>query len=62
MGMVEESAKGPNGVAEECEKTIARLVAERDALPRSERQAVNQRLHEVRRILAFCKSRAGYRP
>lgn len=51
---------GPTGMARECEKTIARLTAERDALPRSERKAINRRLREVRYLLAFCKSRAGY--
>lgn len=51
---------GPNAVARLCEETIAQLLAERELLPRSERKPINQKLHNVRRVLQFCKTRAGY--
>jgi len=51
---------GPNAIARQCEETIARLVVERDALPRSERRAINQKLHNIRYMLRWCKTRAGY--
>jgi len=51
---------GPNAIARKCEETIASLEAERDALPRSERKAINQKLHNVQYILRWCKTRAGY--
>lgn len=52
--------RGPNGMARLCEDQIAELLAKRKALPRSERRPINQHLHTVRRMLAWCKTRAGY--
>jgi hypothetical protein len=60
MNLMEESAKGPTGVARECEAKIVALLAERETLPRSGRREINRKLHRFREILAFCKSRSGY--
>jgi hypothetical protein len=51
---------GPNGMAMSCEDKIAELLAEREKLPRSERKPINQRIHLLRDVLAWCKTRAGY--
>lgn len=52
--------EGPNGMARACEDTIAELEAKRLTVPRSERRGINQRLHAIRELLAWCKTRAGY--
>lgn len=52
--------RGPNALARVCEEQIAKLEAQRSALPRSERKPINQHLHTVRQLLAWCKTRAGY--
>lgn len=56
----EKYPRGPNGMARLCEDQIAELLAERESLPRSERRPINQHLHTVRQMLAWCKTRAGY--
>lgn len=60
MPDIEDYPRGPNGLAALCRDSIAELEAKRDALPRSERKPVNRRLHEVRKLLRFCETRAGY--
>lgn len=51
---------GPNGLARALEAEIASLVAKREATPRSKRRPINRRLHTLRGLLAWCKTRAGY--
>lgn len=51
---------GPYGIAKACEDTIARLERERESLPRSEKKAVNRRIHQLRQMARWCKTRAGY--
>lgn len=50
----------PNALGRHCEETIAALLIERDALLRSERKEVNQKLQTARYLLRWCKTRAGY--
>ena len=57
-----DDERGANSMARSVEARIAALEAERLTLPRSERRPVNQRLHELKGWLRWCKSRAGYRP
>lgn len=52
--------QGPWGMARACEDTIAALEASKAALPRSERRPVNQRIHSLRQVLDWCKTREGY--
>ncbi len=56
----QERPKGPNGVARGCEETIAELEAEKLTAPRARRRQINQRIHLLRDVLAWCKTRAGY--
>lgn len=56
----EELPKGPNGLARVCEEQIAALEARKAGLPRSERKPLNQHLHTLQQLLAWCKTRAGY--
>ncbi len=57
--MREES--GPNHVARKCEETIEELLAARAvAKTKEDRRPINQRLHNVRSMLRWCKSQAGY--
>lgn len=58
--MREAEEGGPNGLAHALETEIAALVLEREALTRSERKPINKRLHTLRGLLAWCKTRAGY--
>ena len=58
--MSNRRGSGPNALARQCEETIARLVTERDALPRSERAVINKQLQTARYLLRWCKSRIGY--
>lgn len=51
---------GPNHIAQECEATIARLVAERVTAKGEDRKAINQRLHALRDLRKWCMTRAGY--
>ena len=51
---------GPNRMAEMLEERIAELMLEKAALPQSERRPINQRLHQLRNLLRWCKTRAGY--
>lgn len=60
MSRREGYPQGPNGMAQACEDTIAELEAQRLTVARSERRAINQRLHTIRELLAWSKTRAGY--
>jgi len=51
---------GPYGIAKSCEARIAKLEAEKDALPRSKHKAINRRLRELRDLMEWCRTRAGY--
>jgi hypothetical protein len=59
--MADDEPIGPTGMASKFREQIARLEAERAALPRSQRKPINQRLHLVRGLLKWCETRAGYR-
>jgi hypothetical protein len=52
--------RGPNELARACEAQIAELEARKATLLRSERRPINQQLHTIRQLLAWCKTRAGY--
>jgi hypothetical protein len=52
--------RGPNYLARVCEDAIARMAAERAALPPSERAKINAKLRSSRRLLRFATTRAGY--
>ncbi|MBD3761477.1 hypothetical protein [Rhizorhabdus sp.] len=48
-------------MADEARAAIARLTAERDVAPtKTERRALNKRIHSVRRIERFIRTRQGY--
>ena len=51
---------GPRGKAMELEAIIADLELQRAAVARAERKPLNQRLHMLRGMLRWCKTRAGY--
>lgn len=51
---------GPSGMARECEAAIAKLIADRTNSSPAERREINEQLRRFRRLLAFCKTRAGY--
>ena len=58
-----EGRTGPNGLALRLSEQIAELEAAK-ALCRTrvERRPINQQLHTLRGLLAWCESRAGYQP
>lgn len=61
MALVNErELLGPTGMARVLEAKIAELQLERAAVPRSDRRPINQRLHTLRGLLTWCRSRAGY--
>ncbi|MEO7384911.1 MAG: hypothetical protein ABIU18_08260 [Novosphingobium sp.] len=60
MSRADDYPQGPNGMAQACENIIAELEAKRLTVPRSERRLLNERLHSLRELLAWCKTRAGY--
>jgi len=62
MAKVDDYPQGPNGMARACEDQIAELEAQKLTVPRSQRRPINQRLHAIRELLAWCKTRAGYVP
>jgi hypothetical protein len=47
-------------MARNCEARIAELTRERLTVPRSERRPIHQRIHAVRDVLIWLKTRAGY--
>jgi len=51
---------GPYAIAKTCEESIARLEAERETAAQAERRTINRRIHQLRQMLAWCKSRRGY--
>lgn len=61
MGSIRQTEEGgPNGLALSLEASIAELELEKAAVRRSERRPINQRLHTLRSLLAWCKTRSGY--
>lgn len=58
---MDEMPIGPNGIARECEEKIARLLVEKETASKSARGEINRKIHRLRQLLAFCKTRAGYR-
>ena len=52
--------RGPNGMADDLVAKITMLEAELSTVTRKERSSINQRLHTMRDMLKWCKSRAGY--
>ena len=53
--------RGPNGMARLLEARIAELEAQKlECLTRAERRPINQRMHQLRDLLAWCRTRAGY--
>lgn len=60
MARVEDYPQGPTGMARACEDQIAELEAQKLTVPRSQRRPINQRLHAIRDLLAWCKTRADY--
>lgn len=57
---MEQATSGPNRLAAQCEEAIADLLEQKARVPRSERRPINQRLHHLRGVLAWCQTRAGY--
>ena len=53
--------KGMWGKARYLEDRIAEVEGFKALVPRSERRPINQYLHTLRGLLAWCESRAGYR-
>lgn len=51
---------GPYGMAKTCEVRIAKLEAEKGALPRSKHKAINHRVRQLRDFMEWCKTREGY--
>jgi len=51
---------GPYATARLCEEKIVDLEGERDALPRSEQKAMNQRLHQLRQMRQWYTTRSRY--
>lgn len=52
---------GPTAMAKLWEARVIALTSERDAAAPEDRKAVQQQLKTARRMLRFCKTRAGYR-
>ena len=52
--------KGLVGKARYLEDRIAELEGFKAIVPRAERRPINQHLHTLRGLLAWCKTRAGY--
>lgn len=52
---------GPTALAKLWEARVSSLTAERDAAAPEDRKALQQQLKTARRMLRFCKTRAGYR-
>lgn len=60
-GMV-ETPGGPTAMAAHLEDKITELNAQREvATSRAERSSLNKHLHSCKDLLAWCKTRAGYR-
>lgn len=52
---------GPNGLARLCEDRLAELGEQlAECRTKAERRPINQHMHTLRGMLAWCKSRAGY--
>lgn len=51
-----------NSIAADIEAKIVELEAEKDAVPRAERRPINRRLHSLRGLLEWAKTRRGYDP
>lgn len=51
-----------NSIAADIEARIVELELEKAAVPRSERRPINQRLHMLRGVLDWAKSRQSYQP
>lgn len=58
--MREADLGGPTGMARFLEAEITALEAKRTTVAGSARRPINRRLHTLRGLLAWCKSRAGY--
>lgn len=52
--------KGPTAMARVWEDAVVRLTTERDAASLEDRKAISKRLSDARRMVRFCKTRAGY--
>lgn len=52
---------GPNALARLWEARVLALTAERNVAAPEDRKAVQQQLKTARKMLRFCKTRAGYR-
>lgn len=52
---------GPTALARLWEARVIALTADRDAASPEDRKAVQRQLKTARRMLRFCKTRAGYR-
>lgn len=52
---------GPTALAKLWEARVIALTAERDAAAPEERKTVQQQLKTARRMLRFCRTRAGFR-
>ena len=63
MSRADDYPPGPNGMVLACQDRIAELEAQKAVCEtRAERRPINQQLHETRRMLDWCKTRAGYEP
>ena len=49
-----------NSIAKDIRARIAEMEAEKAVLPRSERRPINRRLHSLRGLLEWAKTRQGY--
>ena len=63
MSRPDDYPSGPNGMALACQDRIAELEVQKAVCEsRAERRSINQQLHDTRRMLDWCKTRAGYVP
>lgn len=53
---------GPTAMSRVWEARVLALTVERGAAAPEDRKALQQQLKTARRMLRFCKTRAGYRP
>lgn len=52
---------GPNKMARDIEERLSALEAEKQTLKtKAEKRRVNQRMHSLKILLRWCKTRAGY--
>lgn len=57
----EDYPRGPTGMARYLEARIDELEGQkRECRSRDERRPINQTLHQLRDLLGWCKTRAGY--